>query len=65
VGFSRREARRLFEPFYQADRRLSRVAGGCGLGLSIVKSIVEAHEGGIAARGEPGKGATFSITLPA
>jgi signal transduction histidine kinase len=65
VGFSRREARRLFEPFYQVDRRLSRAAGGCGLGLSIVKSIVEAHAGAIAAHGEPGKGATFSITLPA
>jgi signal transduction histidine kinase len=65
VGFSRREARRLFEPFYQVDRRLSRTAGGCGLGLSIVKSIVEAHEGLVEARGEPGKGATFSVTLPA
>ena len=65
VGFSWREARRLFEPFYQADRRLSREAGGCGLGLSIVKSIVEAHHGQVEARGEPGKGATFSVTLPA
>ena len=65
VGFSRRDARRIFEPFYQVDRRLSRTAGGCGLGLSIVKSIVEAHAGAVEAHGEPGKGATFSVSLPA
>ena len=55
----------IFEPFRQAESPQTRVHGGLGLGLSIVRYIVEAHGGTIAAESEGrGKGATFTVTLP-
>jgi signal transduction histidine kinase len=55
----------IFEPFSQADTSLDRPHGGLGLGLSIVKSLVELHGGTIEARSEgPDKGAEFELTLP-
>ncbi len=55
----------IFEPFRQAESPRTRVHGGLGLGLSIVRYITEAHGGTIAAESEgPGKGATFTVTLP-
>jgi signal transduction histidine kinase len=65
IGFPRSAAKKIFDRFYQVDRSLSRSAGGCGLGLSIVRFIVSAHNGSIAARSEPGKGSTFTIQFPA
>jgi len=64
VGLSRRQQRRVFDRFYQADRRLSRSAEGCGLGLSIVKFIVDAHGGTVAVASSSGAGSTFTVTLP-
>ncbi len=64
IGLSRRSARRVFDRFYQADRSLSREAGGCGLGLSIVKFIVEAHGGQIHLASRLGEGSTFTVKLP-
>ena len=64
VGLSRTAAKKVFERFYQADRRLSRNAGGCGLGLSIVKFIVAAHGGSVEVDSRPGQGSTFKIILP-
>jgi two-component system OmpR family sensor kinase len=61
-GFPPEVAERVFERFYRADP--ARSTGGSGLGLSIAASLVEAHGGSITALGEPGKGATFRITLP-
>jgi len=57
--------KRIFDRFYQVDQSLSRRAGGCGLGLSIVKFIVDAHGGSVGVRTEPGKGSTFTVRLPA
>ncbi len=54
----------LFEPFFRVNRSRSKTPTGYGLGLSICKRIVEAHGGAIAASSDPGRGATFTISLP-
>jgi CheY-like chemotaxis protein len=55
----------VFEPFRQAENRNTRVHGGLGLGLSIVRYIVEAHGGTVDAKsGGRGQGAKFTVTLP-
>lgn len=55
----------VFEPFRQAENPSTRVHGGLGLGLSIVRYIVEAHGGEVTAQsGGRGKGSTFTVTLP-
>lgn len=54
---------RLFERFYRTDKGRARNAGGSGLGLSIVKHIIEAHEQTINVRSTPEVGSTFSFTL--
>jgi PAS domain S-box-containing protein len=55
----------IFEPFRQAESPRTRVHGGLGLGLSIVRYITEAHGGTVAAESEgPGKGTTFTVTFP-
>ena len=56
---------RLFMPFTQADISLDRTQGGLGLGLSIVKGMIELHGGRVeAASAGIGKGSTFTVTLP-
>ena len=64
TGISPRHQNRIFERFYQIDQRVSREHGGCGLGLSIVKSIVEAHEGMVEVDSQLGSGSTLTIRLP-
>jgi signal transduction histidine kinase len=56
---------KLFEPFYQASRQPGTHAKGLGLGLSIVKTLVEIHDGTISVTSEPGKGSEFCILIPA
>ncbi len=63
VGLSRRAAGRIFDRFYQVDRSLSS-ASGCGLGLSIVRHIVDGHGGTIEVDSRPGEGSTFTVRLP-
>jgi len=65
VGLSQRDAKRIFKRFYQADRRLSRGNEGCGLGLSIVQYIVDAHGGTVRVISDPGVGSRFIVKLPA
>jgi heavy metal sensor kinase len=54
----------IFERFYRADKARGAAAGHTGLGLAIVKRIAENHRGGVVARSEAGKGASFRVTLP-
>jgi two-component system phosphate regulon sensor histidine kinase PhoR len=65
IGLNRRQIKKIFDRFYQADTSLSRRAEGTGLGLSIVKFIVDAHKGTISVDSVPGKGTTFTIRLTA
>jgi signal transduction histidine kinase len=64
VGIAAREQKRIFRRFYQVDRRLARETGGCGLGLSIVDSIVRAHGGSVRVSSRLGVGSTFLLSLP-
>jgi signal transduction histidine kinase len=64
IGIPRGERRRIFQPFYRVDERLSRKGSGCGLGLSIVRFIATAHRGNVSVESEPGCGSTFRISLP-
>lgn len=64
IGISKDKQRKIFERLYQADGSLSRRYSGTGMGLAIVKEIVEAHGGSIWVVSEPGKGSRFSFTLP-
>jgi PAS domain S-box-containing protein len=65
VGMTPVTLARLFEPFMQATQSLDRSKGGLGLGLALVKSLVEQHGGSVHARSEgPGGGAEFTIRLP-
>jgi two-component system sensor histidine kinase BaeS len=54
----------IFDRFYRVDKARNRMDGGSGLGLSIVRSIAEAHGGQISVQSTPGKGSTFTVLLP-
>ncbi len=62
-GIAEEHLQRLFERFYRVDTSRSREEGGSGLGLSIVKHIVEAHKQKISVTSEQGKGTRFTFTL--
>jgi len=64
IGFTDRDAERLFDRFWRADPSRSRVRGGTGLGLSIALDDAKLHQGTLKAWGRPGSGANFVVTLP-
>jgi PAS domain S-box-containing protein len=65
VGIPADQLNRIFEMFAQVDASLTRVRDGLGLGLTVVKSLVELHGGAIEARSEgPGRGSEFVVRLP-
>ena len=63
-GIPMREREKIFERFYRCGSELRRETQGVGIGLSIVKHIVDAHAGTITVDSESGKGSTFTIALP-
>jgi len=65
LGIPRRCLKKIFRRFYQVDRSLSRRTEGCGLGLSIARFIIDAHQGTIAVESKPNQGSAFTVTLPA
>jgi signal transduction histidine kinase len=65
IGLSSSETKKIFRRFYQVDQRLSRNSSGCGLGLSIVEFIMNAHGGSVRVESQPGKGSTFTLIIPA
>ncbi|HQU73048.1 MAG: GHKL domain-containing protein [Calditrichaeota bacterium] len=64
IGIPAEHLPHIFERFYRVDKARSRAQGGSGLGLSIVKSIVQGHQGNITASSRPDQGTTFRITFP-
>lgn len=64
IGIPESDLGKIFERFYRVDKARTRKMGGAGLGLSLVKTIVEKHGGKIAVSSIFGEGSTFSITLP-
>jgi signal transduction histidine kinase len=63
-GISAADQANLFQEFQQADNAITKKKGGTGLGLAISKRIIEMHGGRIWVESQPGKGSTFSFTLP-
>lgn len=65
IGMTPDVAAHVFERFYQADPSRSSPSGGAGLGLSLVKWIVDRHHGTVSVESTPEKGSTFRVALPA
>jgi signal transduction histidine kinase len=64
VGIGEADRKRVFDRFYRADAARARHSGGSGLGLSIAKSIIEAHRGSITVESSTGAGTVFTINVP-
>jgi signal transduction histidine kinase/ActR/RegA family two-component response regulator len=64
IGIAKDKISTIFEEFEQADATITRKYGGTGLGLSITRVLVSEMKGTIMTKSEPGKGTTFTITLP-
>ena len=65
VGIPEDAVEHIFERFYRVDKARSRASGGSGLGLSIVRTIVQRNRGQIQVSSAPGQGTTFTVTFPA
>jgi two-component system, NarL family, sensor histidine kinase BarA len=65
IGIAKEKQARIFEPFFQVDSSSTREYGGTGLGLTLVKSLVEAQGGRVWVESELGRGSVFTVTFPA
>jgi PAS domain S-box-containing protein len=64
IGIAAADLTRLFEPFVQVDASMKRRHDGTGLGLALVRRIVDLHGGGLAVESTPGRGSRFTVWLP-
>ncbi|MDD6785349.1 MAG: HAMP domain-containing sensor histidine kinase [Eggerthellales bacterium] len=64
IGLSPEEARMVFSRFWRADAGRNRATGGLGVGLAVVKEIVDRHHGWVQVEGKKGEGARFTIRIP-
>ena len=64
IGIPEEELPLVFERFYRTDKSRSRKLGGAGIGLTIVKSIITAHGGSVAAESQPDGGSCFTVCIP-
>ncbi|MEU7578753.1 ATP-binding protein [Streptomyces sp. NPDC041068] len=64
TGIAPEDLPHVFDRFWRADKSRTRATGGSGLGLSIVRKLVEAHDGTVAAESVVGKGSMFTVRLP-
>jgi signal transduction histidine kinase len=65
IGIASEHQKCIFDRFYQVDGTTRRTHGGCGLGLALVKEIVERHGGAVSVESQPAQGSTFTVRLPA
>lgn len=65
IGIPAEALPHIFERFYRVDKARSRQVGGAGLGLALVKAIIEAHDGRVSVNTQPEQGSVFTVHLPA
>jgi len=65
LGIPPDEQKQLFEPFWRGKEARARQIGGSGLGLALVRSIVQAHGGEVSVKSQAGQGSVFALELPA
>jgi signal transduction histidine kinase/DNA-binding response OmpR family regulator len=65
IGIAQKDLKQLFQPFVQVDSRLNRQYSGTGLGLALVKRIIEMHNGSVTVESQLGHGSRFTLILPA
>jgi two-component system, OmpR family, sensor histidine kinase BaeS len=64
MGIAPEDQAKVFERFWRSDRSRSRATGGSGIGLAVVRELVEAHDGCVEVESSPGRGTRFRVTLP-
>ena len=64
IGLTPEEAKMVFQRFWRADSGRARATGGLGVGLSVVKEIVNQHNGWVRVEGRPNEGACFTVYVP-
>ncbi len=64
IGIPASERERVFDPFYQVDSSSTREFGGSGLGLALVRRLIEAHNGSIRIEGNEPRGTVVVVRLP-
>jgi signal transduction histidine kinase len=64
IGMTQKDLSKIFDRFYRAENKIVSKTRGSGLGLTLVKHIIDAHNGKITVTSEPGKGSVFTVFLP-